>query len=48
MKRLSELLDNVQVLEIENSTNPEISGLEYDSRRVEKNSPPQSGCNCCR
>ena len=38
MKRLSELLDNVQVLEIENSTNPEISGLEYDSRRVEKNS----------
>ena len=38
MKRLSELLGNVQVLEIENSTNPEISGLEYDSRRVEKNS----------
>ena len=38
MKRLSELLDNVRVLEIENSTNPEISGLEYDSRRVGKGS----------
>lgn len=38
MKRLNELLDDVQVLEIENSANPEISGLEYDSRRVEKNS----------
>lgn len=38
MKRLSELLDNVRVIEIENSTNPEISGLEYDSRRVGKGS----------
>ena len=36
MKRLSELLENVRVLEIENSLNPEISGLEYDSRRVEQ------------
>jgi UDP-N-acetylmuramoyl-L-alanyl-D-glutamate--2,6-diaminopimelate ligase len=38
MKRLSELLDNVRVIEIENSANPEISGLEYDSRRVGKGS----------
>ena len=38
MKRLSELLDNVRVLEIENSANPEISELEYDSRRVGKGS----------
>ena len=38
MKRLSELLDNVRVIEIENSVNPEISGLEYDSRRVGKDS----------
>ena len=38
MKRLSELLDNVRVLEIENSLNPEITGLEYDSRRVEEGS----------
>ena len=38
MKRLSELLDDVRVLEIENSLDPEISGLEYDSRRVERGS----------
>lgn len=38
MKRLSELLDNVRVIEIENSSNPYISGLEYDSRRVEQGS----------
>ena len=38
MKRLSELLDDVRVLEIENSLDPEISGLEYDSRRVETGS----------
>lgn len=36
MKRLSELLDNVRVIEIENSSNPYILGLEYDSRRVEQ------------
>ena len=35
MKRLSELLDDVRVLEIENTLDPEIVGLEYDSRRVE-------------
>ena len=35
MKRLSELLDDVRVLEIENPLDPEIVGLEYDSRRVE-------------
>ena len=35
MKRLSELLDDIRVLEIENPLNPEIAGLEYDSRRVE-------------
>lgn len=35
MKQLSELLDDVRVLEIENPLNPEIAGLEYDSRRVE-------------
>ena len=34
MKRLSELLDNVRVIDIANSGNPEISALEYDSRRV--------------
>ncbi|MBR4045961.1 MAG: UDP-N-acetylmuramoyl-L-alanyl-D-glutamate--2,6-diaminopimelate ligase, partial [Alistipes sp.] len=38
MKRLSELLDNVRVIEIENSSNPYILGLEYDSRRVEQGS----------
>ena len=38
MKRLSELLDDVRVLEIENSLDPEIAGLEYDSRRVEAGS----------
>ena len=36
MKRLSELLDDVRVLEIENRLDPEIVGLEYDSRRVER------------
>ena len=34
MKRISELLDNVRVLEIENSADPVIETLEYDSRRV--------------
>ena len=38
MKRLSELLDNVRAIEIENSSNPYIASLEYDSRRVEQDS----------
>ena len=38
MKRLNELLDNVRVIEIDNRYNPEITGLEYDSRRVGENS----------
>ncbi len=38
MKRLNELLDNVRVIEIDNRYNPEITGLEYDSRRVGDNS----------
>ena len=38
MKRLNELLDSVRVIEIDNRYNPEITGLEYDSRRVGENS----------
>lgn len=38
MKKLSELLDNVRVIEIYNDNDPEITGLEYDSRRVEQGS----------
>ena len=34
MKRLSTLLDHVRVIEIDNQSDPEISALEYDSRRV--------------
>ena len=34
MKRLEELLDDVRALEIENSANPEIGALTYDSRAV--------------
>ena len=35
MKRLNDLLDNVRALEINNPNNPEITALEYDSRRIE-------------
>lgn len=34
MKRLNELLDDVRVIEITPEINPEIRGLEYDSRKV--------------
>ena len=34
MKRLNDLLDGVRVLNIENSQNPEIGALTYDSRAV--------------
>ena len=36
MKRVQELLDNVRVLEIHNSTNPIVESLTYDSRAVEQ------------
>ena len=36
MKRLEELLDNVRALEIENSANPVVGSLTYDSRAVEQ------------
>ena len=36
MKRLEELLDNVRALEIENSANPVVDSLTYDSRAVEQ------------
>ena len=38
MKRFNELLDDARVLEIENSTNPIIASLVYDSRSVEPGS----------
>ena len=38
MKRFNELLDDARVLEIENSTNPIIASLVYDSRLVEPGS----------
>ena len=36
MKRLEELLDDVRALEIENSANPVVGSLTYDSRAVEQ------------
>ena len=36
MKRLEELLDDVRALEIENSANPVVDSLTYDSRAVEQ------------
>ena len=36
MKQVQELLDNVRVLEIHNSTNPIVESLTYDSRAVEQ------------
>ena len=36
MKRLKELLDDVRALEIENSANPVVGSLTYDSRAVEQ------------
>ena len=38
MKRFNELLDDARVLKIENSTNPIIASLVYDSRSVEPGS----------
>ena len=38
MKQLQELLGAVRAIEIEDSLNPTISGLTYDSRTVEKGS----------
>lgn len=38
MKQLQELLDDVRVLEIDNTNNPTVSALTYDSRTVERGS----------